>query len=126
MFHPGIGGLEIQDNRMGHSWVGIPGNEVVLIWRRSGEAFSGGEVKAVNHQVNTIGIATERKTPAIVFIRADHSTELRPLAESQRVPGAMGRGITVNDVLSYEAAMADTGMMRGFSLWICVMSLLEF
>jgi hypothetical protein len=47
----------------------------------------GGEVKAVNHWVNAI--ATGRM-PAVVFIGVDHSTELRPLTQSQRVPGTMG------------------------------------
>jgi len=95
IFQDGTGGLEIQDNRTGQ-WVGIPGNEVVLMWGRSGEVFSGGEVKAVNHRVNTI--ATERRTPAIVFIGADHSTELKPLAATHRVGGAVGAngsGVTV-------------------------------
>ena len=79
IFQDGIGGLEIQDQRTGQ-WFAVPGNEVIVMWGRAGEAFSGGIVKAVNHRVNTI--ATTRRTSAIAFISADASAKWEPLVQS--------------------------------------------
>jgi 2OG-Fe(II) oxygenase superfamily len=82
IFQDGIGGLEIQDQRTGQ-WFSVPGNEVIVMWGRAGEAFSGGIVRAVNHRVTTI--ATTRRMSAIAFIGADDSAQWKPLVETRRV-----------------------------------------
>jgi hypothetical protein len=67
---------------------------MVLMCGRSGEAFSSGEVKAVNHQVNAI--ATERRTPAIVFKYGSGSFDrVEATGGESEGPVPMRRGITV-------------------------------
>ena len=84
IFQDGSGGLEVQDPYSG-VWRAVPGNETVIMWGLSGQLFSGGRVKAVNHRVRSI--PSFRRNSAVFFISPDHEARLRPL-----VPGRFGNG----------------------------------